>query len=251
MRGVLLFLAGALVGANIVYFVMSRRPPAPVEAPVAALPEIRREPIPVEPLAGDERNDTALKPDLVEVAPRRAPSDGVAPDAERGHDGTGGEPARPGSAAALADAAKLKLIVPVRGVSARQLSNTYEDARGSGRVHEAIDIMAPRGTPVLAVADGTVEKLFTSDRGGLTIYQFEPSGRYAYYYAHLDRYADNLEEGRTLKQGEVIGYVGSTGNASDEAPHLHFGIFALDEERQWWNGTAINPYPVLTGQPPQ
>src|SRR5690606_28091242 len=113
------------------------------------------------------------------------------------------------------------LIVPVRGVTPEQLGNTYEDARGSGRVHEAIDIMAARGTPVLAVADGTVEKLFASDRGGLTIYQFEPSGRYAYYYAHLDRYADGLDEGDVLKQGEVIGYVGSTGNAGDDAPHLH------------------------------
>src|SRR5690606_11441336 len=134
----------------------------------------------------------------------------------RGNDAAQGSRHDDGTDSAIADApdpAVFKLIVPVRGVTREQLSNTYEDARGSGRVHEAIDIMAARGTPVLAVADGKVEKLFTSDRGGLTIYQFEPSGRYAYYYAHLDRYADGLKEGDAPKQGEVIGYVGSTGNA--------------------------------------
>lgn len=251
LRGVLLFLAGALVGANIVYFVMSRRPPAPAAAPVPALSEIRREPIPVEPLDGPESADTPLKPELVRVDPKRVAPEGVSPDADIGHAGTEVQPTAPRSAADIAAASRLKLIVPVRGVTPDQLSNTYEDARGSGRVHEAIDIMAKRGTPVLAVADGEVEKLFTSDRGGLTLYQFEPSGRYAYYYAHLDRYADDLEEGQALKQGDVIGYVGSTGNASDDAPHLHFGIFELGEERLWWKGTAINPYPVLTGQRPQ
>ena len=106
--------------------------------------------------------------------------------------------------------------------------------------------MAARGTPVVAVADGHVEKLFTSERGGLTIYQFEPSGRYAYYYAHLDRYADGLAEQQPIRRGQVIGYVGFTGNASPDAPHLHFAIFQLGPERKWWEGTAINPYPLLT-----
>ncbi|WP_343225614.1 M23 family metallopeptidase [Novilysobacter antarcticus] len=248
MRGVLLFLAGVLVGANLVYFVMSRRPPAPAEAPVPAMSEIHREPVAVEPLAAPASPDTGLTPELVRVDPKRVVPDVVSPDADIGHGGTEVQTAAPRAAADVAAAGKLKLIVPVRGVTPKQLANTYEDARGSGRVHEAIDIMAERGTPVLAVADGEVEKLFTSDRGGLTIYQFEPSGRYAYYYAHLDRYADDLAEGQALKQGDVVGYVGSTGNASDDAPHLHFGIFELGEERQWWKGTAINPYPVLTGQ---
>lgn len=115
-------------------------------------------------------------------------------------------------------------------------------------MHDAIDIMAPRGTPVRAVADGTVEKLFTSEAGGLTLYQFEPTGRYAYYYAHLDRYAPGLAEGDTLRQGQLVGYVGSTGNASDDAPHLHFAIFLLGPEKRWWEGTAINPYPLLGGR---
>jgi murein DD-endopeptidase MepM/ murein hydrolase activator NlpD len=139
------------------------------------------------------------------------------------------------------------LLVPVQGVTAAELHDTFSDARAAGRVHEAIDIMAPRGTPVLAVADGTVEKLFTSVPGGLTIYQFEPSGRYAYYYAHLDRYADGLREHAAIRRGDVVGYVGSTGNADPSAPHLHFAIFELGPERQWWKGTAINPYPVLRG----
>lgn len=140
------------------------------------------------------------------------------------------------------------LLLPVQGIHADQLQDTFTDARSEGRVHDAIDILAPNGTPVLAVADGTVEKLFDSVRGGLTVYQFEPSGRYCYYYAHLDRYADGLAEKKTVKRGEVIGYVGSTGNASPEAPHLHFEIHVLGPEKQWWKGESINPYPVLKGQ---
>ncbi|HDS1834842.1 MULTISPECIES: M23 family metallopeptidase [Stenotrophomonas] len=148
------------------------------------------------------------------------------------------------SAARTADAPS-GLLLPVQGVLASQLRDTFTDARSEGRVHDAIDIMADTGTPVLAVADGTVEKLFDSERGGLTIYQFEPSGRWCYYYAHLQRYADGLAEKQVIKRGEVIGYVGSTGNASAEAPHLHFEVHMLGPERQWWKGESINPYPLL------
>ncbi|HEL4236469.1 TPA: M23 family metallopeptidase [Stenotrophomonas maltophilia] len=137
------------------------------------------------------------------------------------------------------------LLLPVQGIPASQLRDTFTDARSEGRVHDAIDIMADAGTPVLAVADGTVEKLFNSERGGLTIYQFEPSGRWCYYYAHLQRYADGLAEKQVIKRGEVIGYVGSTGNASAEAPHLHFEVHVLGPEKQWWKGESINPYPLL------
>ena len=153
-----------------------------------------------------------------------------------------------GSAPAPAEGAGA-LLLPVQGIDADQLQDTFTDARSEGRVHDAIDILAPNGTPVLAVADGTVEKLFDSVRGGLTVYQFEPSGRYCYYYAHLDRYAEGLAEKKTIKRGEVIGYVGSTGNASPEAPHLHFEIHVLGPEKQWWKGESINPYPVLKGAP--
>ena len=136
------------------------------------------------------------------------------------------------------------LKVPVDDVDRDDLHDTFTDARGS-RVHEALDILAPRGTRVIAVEDGRIEKLFTSKAGGLTIYQFDPTRTFAYYYAHLDRYADGLVEGQIVKRGDVIGYVGSTGNALPDAPHLHFAIFRLGPERQWWKGEPINPYPIF------
>lgn len=134
------------------------------------------------------------------------------------------------------------LTLPVQGISAAQITDTYNQARAAGTPHEAIDITAARGTPVLAAEDGKVAKLFLSKPGGITIYQFDPGSEYAYYYAHLDRYVDGLVEGASVKKGQVIGYVGSTGNASPDAPHLHFAIFKLGPERQWWRGTAVNPY---------
>ncbi|PPU39488.1 M23 family metallopeptidase [Xanthomonas arboricola] len=142
------------------------------------------------------------------------------------------------------------LLIPVQGISNGQLQNTFTDARSEGRVHDAIDILAPTGTPVIAVADGTVEKLFNSERGGLTIYQFDPAGTYCYYYAHLERYADGLAEKQSIKRGQIIGYVGSTGNADPAAPHLHFEIHRLGTEKQWWKGEILNPYPVLHGDQP-
>jgi murein DD-endopeptidase MepM/ murein hydrolase activator NlpD len=165
--------------------------------------------------------------------------------------GTGAAIAAPAAAPAPAPAPTAAtastLLLPVQGITPDQLQDTFTDARSAGRRHDAIDIMAPAGTPVLAVSDGHVEKLFDSDRGGLTLYQFEPGGRLAYYYAHLQRYADDVAEGQAVRRGQVIGYVGSTGNASPEAPHLHFAIFELGPERRWWEGTAINPYPLLRG----
>jgi murein DD-endopeptidase MepM/ murein hydrolase activator NlpD len=142
------------------------------------------------------------------------------------------------------------LAMPLASIKPEQLVDTFNDLRGGDRRHEALDIPAPAGTPVLAVADGHIEKLFTSVPGGLTIYQFEPGGRYAYYYAHLQGYAEGLAEKQQVKRGQVIGYVGSTGNASPEVPHLHFAVFELGPEKRWWEGTAIDPYPLLTGHPP-
>jgi murein DD-endopeptidase MepM/ murein hydrolase activator NlpD len=105
--------------------------------------------------------------------------------------------------------------------------------------------MEPRGTPVHAVVDGAIAKLFLSKPGGNTIYLFDEAGDFCYYYAHLDRYAPSLREGMHVSRGQVIAFVGSTGNASPEAPHLHFTIFQLGPEKRWWKGTPINPYPVL------
>ena len=140
------------------------------------------------------------------------------------------------------------LLMPVLGIAADELRDTFEEARGSGRVHDAIDILAPAGTPVLAVADGTVEKLFDSERGGTTLYQFNRERTRAYYYAHLEAYAPGISERQPLRRGQLIGYVGSSGNASADAPHLHFAVFELGPERRWWEGTAVNPYPLLRGQ---
>jgi murein DD-endopeptidase MepM/ murein hydrolase activator NlpD len=147
------------------------------------------------------------------------------------------------------DLAQRGLLVPVQGIRREDLQDTFDDARSQGRVHDAIDIMAPRNTPVLAVEAGRIAKLFTSDRGGLTIYQFDPTESYAYYYAHLESYAPGLKEGDQVARGQVIGYVGITGNASPEGPHLHFAINRLKPEKKWWEGDPINPYPVLRPGP--
>lgn len=144
------------------------------------------------------------------------------------------------------DFARLKaraLLIPVQGLDGSQLRDNFSERRGS-HVHEAIDILAPRGTPVLAVDDGVVEKIFTSAYGGLTVYEFDRDRAYCYYYAHLDRYADGLKEGMKLKKGDVIGYVGTSGNAPPGTPHLHFTIFKLGPEKRWWKGTAVNPFPL-------
>lgn len=141
------------------------------------------------------------------------------------------------------------LAMPVQGMAPEDVQDTYTDQRGGGaRVHGALDLMAPRGTPVLAVDGGRIAKLFLSKPGGTTVYQFDPTGRFAYYYAHLDGYAQGLAEGQTVQRGQLLGYVGSTGNASPEAPHLHFGIFRLDAQQRWWTGVPLNPYPYLRGQ---
>ena len=140
------------------------------------------------------------------------------------------------------------LLLPVQGVSAQQLTDTFHETRGGNRPHEALDIIAPRGAPVLATDDGRIVKLFKSVPGGLTIYQFDPSESFAYYYAHLDGYATGVAEGKQVKRGELIGYVGTTGNANPATPHLHFAIFELGPEKRWWKGKAINPYPLLTAQ---
>lgn len=134
-----------------------------------------------------------------------------------------------------------RLLIPVEGVAAAELHDTFTSARG-GRRHEAIDIAAARGTRVLAVADGKVVKLFSSVPGGLTIYQFDSTDRFAYYYAHLDSYADGLNEGMRIRRGDVLGYVGTTGNAPKNAPHLHFAVFRLEADHKWWKGEAVNPF---------
>lgn len=228
VKAVLLFALGLLAGANLVYFAMTRDVTPRTGRGDAA------------PIPADGGMAPATAPRAIEP-PRDVQDKERAPPSASASAGWRSATAR----SQIAAAALPPLLIPVQGVVSTQLQDTFNDARAEGRRHDAIDIMAPAGTPVLAVADGTVEKLFTSEAGGLTIYQFEPGGRYAYYYAHLQGYAPGLAEKQALRRGDVLGYVGSTGNANPAAPHLHFAVFELGPERRWWQGTAINPYPLL------
>ncbi|HUR82897.1 MAG TPA: M23 family metallopeptidase [Thermoanaerobaculia bacterium] len=155
-------------------------------------------------------------------------------------------PASVGPAGALKPAAFGDLLIPVVGVEASDLHDDYAQPRSGGRTHAAIDILAPRGTPVVAAVDGTVRKLFSSKAGGITIYEFDRDERRVYYYAHLDSYANGLAEGLAVRQGTVLGYVGTTGNAPPGTPHLHFAIEDLPPTKEWWKGSPVNPYPLLT-----
>jgi murein DD-endopeptidase MepM/ murein hydrolase activator NlpD len=137
------------------------------------------------------------------------------------------------------------LIIPVAGVRPDQLIDTFDAARSEGRVHDAIDIPAAAETPVLAAADGKIQKLFQSERGGTTIYQLSADQKMIFYYAHLSHYAAGLAEGDNVRQGQVIAYVGDTGNAGPGNYHLHFSIATVTDPKRYWEGTNINPYPLL------
>jgi murein DD-endopeptidase MepM/ murein hydrolase activator NlpD len=227
LRILLVFLAGLLLGANLVYFAMHRALPHGSTTPASVPSATASTP------TGMAAIGTASTPAPVVIAATGtipAPADTTAPADDPVIGPTG-------------------LLLPVAGVRAGQLVDTYSDARSENRVHDAIDIMAPRGTPVLAASDGTVAKLFSSKLGGLTIYEFDPTSTWVYYYAHLDRYADGLAEGQPLRRGDVIGHVGSSGNASPDAPHLHFEVSRLGPQKHWWQATPVNPYPLLGGEP--
>jgi murein DD-endopeptidase MepM/ murein hydrolase activator NlpD len=236
MRWLLAFVLGVIVGAAGLFAWLRQVPHEPAAVPVAstagALPAPPAAAAP-DPLAAKLPPAPIVEPDLTEAdLPLR-------PD--------------PAAQVALATPAALvpaadqgKLLIPVEGVKAADLADTYGQPRGKERHHEALDIMAAKGTRVLATADGKVVKLFTSKPGGLTVYQFDPTEKYAYYYAHLDHYAPGLKEGAQLKRGDLIGFVGATGNADPSAPHLHFAVVELTPEKQWWKGTPVNPYPLLT-----
>jgi murein DD-endopeptidase MepM/ murein hydrolase activator NlpD len=139
-----------------------------------------------------------------------------------------------------------RLVVPVKGVAPTALHDNFADKRSGGRSHKALDIMAPWGTPVLAADDGRLEKISSNRAGGLSAYQSDPTGQFIYYYAHLAGYPDGLKEGQPVHRGDVIGYVGTTGNAPATAPHLHFQVMLLEQKGRWWGGEAVNPYAALT-----
>ena len=136
------------------------------------------------------------------------------------------------------------LIVPVAGVSVATIPSSFADRRGT-RQHNAIDILAPRGTPVLSADDGVVAKIDTSDGGGLSLYVAGPGERFIFYYAHLDAYRRGITEGMRVAKGDTIGYVGTTGNAPANTPHLHFAIARADRDKRWWKGTPLDPLPLL------
>jgi murein DD-endopeptidase MepM/ murein hydrolase activator NlpD len=140
-----------------------------------------------------------------------------------------------------------RLLIPVQGITKENLSDSFVDRRGvnGAQRHHAIDLRAPHGRPVLAVEDGTIRHIKWHPRGGLTIYQYGPEGRYSYYYAHLQKLAKGLAEGCLVQRGDVIGYVGSTGSAASSSPHLHFEVRKLDDRDAWWSGDPINPYPLF------
>lgn len=202
-------------------------PPAPAVPDTAAAPNLPANPVPPPEGAPSASGAADRSADRVATEPPAAAS-GTAATAP----------------ATLHPAPALHLAMPIAGIDPNQLTDTYTDAR-AGHRHEALDIAAPQGTPVMAVAEGNVAKLFTSKEGGLTVYQFDNTQQYAFYYAHLDRYAPGLKEGMLLRKGDTLGYVGTTGNAPKNAPHLHFAVFKLGPEKQWWKGTSLDPLPMF------
>lgn len=201
----------------------------------------------IENASSDSQRD-ATRP--AEAAPSPSPSETAPGVAELATDSpeAGALDTRTPSAPSSQDAGQL--MVPVKNIRPSDLTDTFSDSRAGGvRLHEAIDIMAPKGTSVVAAAPGTVEKLFRSDAGGLTIYVRSPDGETIHYYAHLDEYAEGLKEGQRVRRGQRLGTVGSSGNASDEAPHLHFAILQTTADAEWWEpANAVNPYPLLTSR---
>ncbi len=224
MRGLVILLVGFILGALVLYIYLS-------------------------PTVGTVATTPATPPVVKSVPPATVATPGPATSASQASVPISVPATQPLSSPpvqASDDLASRNLLIPVVGIKAEAISDTFNEMRGSTRRHEALDIMAAKGTPVVAVDDGTIKKLFTSQYGGLTIYQFDSAETVSYYYAHLDRYAEGIKEGLQVKKGDTLGYVGSTGNASPSAPHLHFAVFRLGTEKRWWEGEAINPYGLLT-----
>ena len=228
MRGLVILLVGFLLGALVLYIYLS-------------------------PTVGTVTTAPATPPVVKTVPPETVATPGPATSAGQASVPISVPATQPLSSPpvqASDDLASRNLLIPVVGIKAEAISDTFNEMRGSSRRHEALDIMAAKGTPVVAVDDGTIKKLFTSQYGGLTIYQFDSAETVSYYYAHLDRYADGIKEGLPVKKGDTLGYVGSSGNASPSAPHLHFAVFRLGAEKRWWEGEAINPYGLLARPQP-
>jgi peptidoglycan LD-endopeptidase LytH len=190
-------------------------------------------PRPVEQFANPEPNPTAAP--AAPISEPRRQRDAARSEAQRGsHDPT-----------ATGTAGRARLRMPIDGIDVETIKGGFFEPR-AGHPHEAVDMLSPRNTPVHAVDDGRIAKLFVSKAGGNTIYQFDRTERLVFYYAHLERYAPGIHEGDAVRRGEVIGFVGTSGNAPPDTPHLHFAVFALGPDKHWWDGTAIDPYEVFT-----
>ena len=253
---VLLLAASILLGLTALVWYLSSRPRPTPATPIPAPPATTGE---LTPPPNDTGNVAAPPQQTTESAP---PTPNASPSAEASASATGkpspaaadnaprtsppppppasGEEARaPGSAAT-------NLLIPVAGVGPEQLQDTFTQSRSEGRTHNAIDIMAARHTPVIAAADGRVVRLFQSERGGITLYQLGTDERTVYYYAHLERYADGIAENRFLRRGELLGYVGDSGNAGKDNCHLHFSVWLITDPKRFWDGENVNPYSLLT-----
>ena len=209
--------------------------PPPRQTEESATPQATPPPATPSPQASASPQPGATPAAQATATPAATPSPSPAPSRAQVPPGDAG-----------GELASMRLLIPVAGVRPTELRDTFDEARSEGRVHDAIDIPAPRGTPVLAAADGRVVKLFQSAKGGTTIYQLAAADEhFVFYYAHLDRYADGLAEGRLARRGETIGYVGDTGNAAPGNTHLHFQIYRVADPKHFWTGENINPYPLL------
>ena len=192
---------------------------------------------------------------LVACGPALEPSPPPRPAPTGAPLATAGDPASVGreggvDRAWLDELAARELMVPVDGITPDRVPDTFLAARSGNRLHRAVDILARRGTAVLSTDDGKVLRLSSNALGGTTVYALDPTGRFVYYYAHLERYRDGLMEGQPLRRGDVIGYVGTSGNAPPEVPHLHFQVMRWRDDGRWWDGIALDPRPFFS-QPGQ
>jgi murein DD-endopeptidase MepM/ murein hydrolase activator NlpD len=223
----------------------------PAGAALALLAACEIERLPNTAASGESAAAVVATADTTRPATDVTTGVGTPPAAAATVDSSGGAIADSDDASPVASPDELSalargLVVPVAGVGVDALTDTFEEARGERR-HEAIDILAPRGTPVLSAADGRLLALHDSRPGGLMVYAADASGRFVLLYGHLDRYAPGLVEGMALRRGQELGTVGTTGNAPPGTPHLHFGIARVANTRDWWRGTPVNPMPLLAG----
>jgi murein DD-endopeptidase MepM/ murein hydrolase activator NlpD len=254
-----LLIAAVLFGtvAALVWFLSYRYWSQPVTplAPPAGGAEQTASPLPTVSPATSSSVEPSVEPSAAPSAspspvssPEPQPSASPAPSGSPSADAAPRPPDSQGNTAQASGDPLQGLLIPVAGIRPEQLQDTFKDARSEGRVHDAIDIIAPRNTPVLAAADGRIVRLFQSVKGGTTLYQLASADEHVvFYYAHLERYADGVADGHFARRGETIGYVGDSGNATPGNTHLHFQIYRVADPKRFWTGDNLNPYPLLRG----